>query len=290
MLEGAYTAIVTPFTAGAVDFARLGELIDRQIAAGCGIVPCGTTGENPTLSDEEFREVVRFTVDHVAGRVRVIAGAGSNCTRTAVALVQHAQRCRADAVLVITPYYNKPTRRGLVAHYTAVAAATDLPIVLYNVPGRTGVDLLPEIVAELARIETIVAIKEASGFVARTSRLLELCPQLEVLSGEDTLVLPMMAVGAVGTINVSSNVAPAEVAALVRHMLAGELKAALQLHQRLFPLAEAMFSDTNPIPVKNALQQLGLDSGELRLPLIAPAPEIVARVTSALRAFGLLAN
>lgn len=288
MFEGVHTAIVTPFRDGKVDYDRLGKQIDRQIEGGCGLLPCGTTGENPTLSTAEQKEVIRFTCERASGRAKVIAGAGNNCTADTVELVAHAKACGADGALVITPYYNKPGERGIKAHVEAAAAAADIPLVLYNVPGRTAINMSCEFLAELAAIDNVVAVKDATGDVARVSKLRALAPGLEVLSGEDSIAMPLVAVGGLGVISVTSNVAPAEMSAMIRHALAGELAEALALHQRLFALAEAMFIDTNPIPVKTALRLLELDSGEVRLPLVPPTAQVEAAVRSALVDFGML--
>lgn len=288
MFEGSHVAIVTPFKDGQVHYAKLEELIERQIAGGtAGIVPCGTTGESPTLSAEEHDQVVSFTVKKVRRRVKVIAGAGSNDTARAAKLHRHAADCGADAALVITPYYNKPTQAGLVEHFKKVAAAADLPIVLYNVPGRTGVNMLPETVAKLAEVKNIRAVKEASGNVGQTSQILDLCP-IEVLSGEDGLVLPLMSIGARGVISVVANVAPRESAQLVTACLEGQYRQALEVHKKLFPLSESMFYETNPIPAKTALRLLGLDGGELRLPLVPMSAANEAKLKTALVRFGLL--
>lgn len=288
MLEGAYTAIVTPFDGGRISWKRLEEQIEYQVTNGCGLVPCGTTGENPTMTEQEHMDVVRFVCDRVRGRAVVIAGAGSNCTETAVMLARHAAECGADAALSITPYYNKPSQDGLVAHFGAVASASPIPIVVYNVPGRTGCDILPATMARLVEAHpTIVAIKEATGNVARANQLLERVPKLEILSGEDGIVWPLIAAGAKGVISVVSNVVPRAMSDLVKYGLAGDFARARAQHQRLFPLCEAMFLDTNPGPVKAALRMLGLDNGELRLPLVPPSAEVQQRIRAELVRFGL---
>lgn len=293
MFEGAYTAIVTPFKEdGAIDYDRLGQQIEAQIAGGCGLVPCGTTGENPTLSEREHMDVVAFVVEKAAGRVKVIAGAGSNRTDTAIMLARHAKTVGADAALVITPYYNKPSPRGLLAHFRAVAEAVDIPQVVYNVPGRTGCDILPPTIAELSVLPQIAAVKEATGDIARVTQILQAVEQaggtIDVLSGEDATVLPLIAAGGVGVISVVANVAPRAMADLVAAGLAGDLKRGLELHRKLFPLCEAMFFDTNPGPVKAALKLLGGGNGNYRLPMLPPTDEVEQRIQAELVAFGLL--
>ncbi len=288
--HGCITAIVTPFREdGSVDGEALDRLVDEQIAAGVqGIVPCGTTGEAPTLSHEEHRDVIRRVVERAARRVPVVAGCGSNSTEEALALTRFAAEVGADATLQVVPYYNKPTQEGLYRHFEAIARATRLPVVLYNIPGRTGVDMAAATVARLARIDTIQAIKEASGSVDRVSEILDLC-EIDVLSGDDSLTLPMMSVGAVGVISVASNVAPREVAALCARFAAGDAAGARDLHRRLFPLVKALFCETNPAPVKAALALLGKCGPTVRLPLAPLEEKNRERVREALARFGLRA-
>ncbi len=267
MFEGCHVAIVTPFSSDAVDEKKLRELIGRQIQKGTnGIIPCGTTGESPTLSHEEHRRVIEITVSEVQGRVKVIAGAGSNSTREAIELAQFAEGAGADAVLVITPYYNKPTQKGLILHYEAIAKKVKIPIVLYNVPGRTGVNLEVDTLVTLSQIPGVVALKEAAGSVDRASAIV-LKTKLEVLSGDDSLTFPMMMVGARGVISVSANVVPELMSQMVSATLKGDFKTGRELHQKLYDLNSKLFLETNPIPVKAALSMMGLIEDSLRLPL-----------------------
>lgn len=282
--KGAITALVTPFKGGKIDRKKLIELVDFQLSAGIdGIVPCGTTGEAPTLSDEERRIVIKTVVERVKGRVPVIAGAGGNDTRRTGSAVKDARRLGADGVLIVTPYYNRPTQEGLLLHYRAVAAATRLPIIAYNVPSRTGVSFTAETLDRLAAEKKIVAVKEASGnldlvcALARTRRL-------DVLSGDDPLTLPIMALGGVGVISVLANIAPRSMVKLTRACLAGDFVRARDLHEQLYPLAKAMFMETNPIPVKTAMRMLGLGNGELRLPLCAMGRENADRLNAIVQA------
>lgn len=271
MFSGSIVAIVTPFRHGKVDERALADLIEWQIANGTnGIVPCGTTGESATLTHEEHHRVVRLTVEVVNRRVPVIAGTGSNSTDEAISLTRHAKEAGAEAALLITPYYNKPTQEGLYRHYKAVAEAVDLPLVLYNIPGRTGVNMLPATVARLAAMKNVVGIKEGSGSVQQASEIAQTCgDRLTVLSGDDPLTLPMMAVGAKGVITVTANVMPKEMAQLTASFLAGRLDEARRIHFALSPLFAALFYETNPIPVKEALGMMGKIDPELRLPLCA---------------------
>ena len=271
MFSGSIVAIVTPFRNGKVDERTFGDLIEWQIANGTnGIVPCGTTGESATLTHQEHHRVVELTVEAVKGRVAVIAGTGSNSTDEAISLTRHAKESGADGALLITPYYNKPSQEGLYRHYKAVAEAVELPLVLYNIPGRTAVNMLPATVARLAVMKNIVAIKEGSGSVQQASDIAQMCgDRLTVLSGDDPLTLPMMAVGAKGVITVTANVMPKEMAQLVASFLAGRIDEARRIHFTLSPLFAALFYETNPIPVKEAMGMMGKIDPELRLPLCA---------------------
>lgn len=275
MFTGSLVAIVTPFRRGKVDERALGDLIEWQIQQGTnGIVPCGTTGESATLTHEEHNRVIEFTVDVVNRRVPVIAGTGSNSTEEAIALTRHAKHAGADAALLITPYYNKPTQEGLYRHYKAIAEAVDLPLVLYNIPGRTGVNMLPSTIARLAAIRTIVGVKEGSGSVQQASDIVQMCGErLTVLAGDDALTLPMMAVGGKGVITVTANLVPADMAQLVDAFAKGRIDEARQLHFKLSPLFAALFYETNPIPVKEALGLMGKIDPELRLPLCPMAQD-----------------
>jgi 4-hydroxy-tetrahydrodipicolinate synthase len=266
-LEGCYTALVTPFRNGQVDYGALRELIEFQISSGIdGLVPVGTTGESPTLDFDEHRKVIEFVVETVRHRSLVIAGSGANSTAEAIDLTHHAASVGADATLQVTPYYNKPTAEGLYRHFAAVADQCGLPVVLYNVPGRTGREIPVNIIARLATHTAVVAVKEAGGSVERVSAILDEC-NLVVLSGDDALTLPMMAVGATGVISVASNVIPREVTDMVHAALQERWQDARQAHRRLYPFFRDLFVETNPIPVKAALAALGRIAPEYRLPL-----------------------
>src|SRR5512138_702546 len=251
MFKGSIVAIVTPYNNGKVDFEKLRELVEFQIAGGTdAIVPCGTTGEASTLDYDEHMEVIRTVIDQVKKRVPVIAGTGSNSTAEAIELSQKAKEAGANGVLLVTPYYNKPTQEGLVRHYTAIADAVAIPQILYNVPGRTGVNMLPETVARLAPHRNIVAIKEATGSLQQASEVLALCgDSITVLSGDDFITFPMMACGAVGVISVTANIMPKEIATMVDAFLAGNMEEARKLHLKLLKINNAMFIESNPIPV-----------------------------------------
>ena len=269
MFEGVSTALVTPFRGGEVDEDALRGLVEFQIEAGVdGLVPCGSTGEAATLSHPEHRRVVEVVVAAANGRVPVIAGTGSNNTREAIDLTLHAREAGADGALLISPYYNKPTQEGIVAHYAAVAGETRLPLLVYNIPGRTASNILPATMARLAEIEFVVGVKEACGDAVQISQVVASCPDdFTVLSGDDGMTLPVLAVGGRGVISTISNVAPVEVVALVRAFLSGDVTGARRSHERLLPLIEALFCETNPIPLKAALAILGRIGEEIRLPL-----------------------
>jgi 4-hydroxy-tetrahydrodipicolinate synthase len=290
MFTGSHVAIVTPFRKGTVDERAFSDLIEWQIASGThGIVPCGTTGESATLSHEEHNRVIELTVEIVNRRVPVIAGTGSNSTDEAIALTRHAKRAGADGALLITPYYNKPTQEGLYRHYKAVAESVDLPLVLYNIPGRTGVNMLPSTIARLSSIKTIVGVKEGSGSVQQASDIVQMCgDRLTVLAGDDSLTLPMMAVGGKGVITVTANIVPAEMAALVNAFSNGRIADAQRIHFKLSPLFAALFFETNPIPVKEALGMMGKIDPELRLPLCPMAQDTREKLVRALKDAGLI--
>jgi len=288
MFSGSFVAIVTPFKDGEVDYATLTKLVEWHIESGThGIVPCGTTGESPTLSHEEHAKVVEHVVKTVNKRVPVIAGAGSNSTSEAIWLTKHAKECGADAALSITPYYNKPTQAGLVEHYRAITSAIDIPIVMYNVPGRTGVKLAPETVAELSRIPTIVAIKEACGSIEQVCEILSRC-DITVLSGDDSLTYPMLAVGGTGVISVAANVIPKDMAAMVDAANNGDFDEAKALHYKYWRVFKDLFIETNPSPVKTAMGMMGLIEAEVRLPLCAMSDANVAKLRATLEACGVL--
>lgn len=288
--QGSIVAMVTPFRDGKVDEAKIRELVEFHVKNGThAIVPCGTTGESPTLSHEEHKKVVEVTIQAAAGRVPVIAGTGSNSTAEAIELTAHAKKAGADGVLMVCPYYNKPTQKGLVAHYRAIAEAVDIPIILYNIPGRTGINMLPETVATLAELPNIVGIKEASGSLEQMTEVIYLCGErITVVSGDDTLTLPLMSVGGKGVISVIANILPKESAEMANAALNGDWKRAKELHMRMFPLCKAMFYETNPIPVKTAMQLLGRLNGELRLPLVPMSEANRDKLGKALRDYGLL--
>jgi 4-hydroxy-tetrahydrodipicolinate synthase len=281
---------VTPFRNGKVDERAFGDLIEWQLANGTnGIVPCGTTGESATLTNDEHHRVIRLSVEVVKGRVPVIAGTGSNSTDEAISLTRHAKEAGADGALLITPYYNKPTQEGLYRHYKAVAEAVDMPLVLYNIPGRTGVNMLPTTVARLAVMKNIVGIKEGSGSVQQASEIAQTCgDRLTVLSGDDPLTLPMMAVGAKGVITVTANVMPKEMAQLVASFQAGRIDEARRIHFALSALFAALFYETNPIPVKEALGMMGKIDPELRLPLCAMSADNRNQLTRVLKEMRLV--
>lgn len=269
MFSGSLVAIVTPFRQGAFDEQSYGELIEFHIANGThGIVPCGTTGESATLSHAEHERVVALTVEIVNQRVPVIAGTGSNATDEAIAFTMHAKRVGADGALLITPYYNKPTQEGLCQHYAAVAQAVDLPLILYNIQGRTSVNMTPETIARTARLPNVVGIKEGSGSLGQVSEIIHQCGEaFTILSGDDPLTVPMMALGAKGVITVTANVAPKEMANMVNAALAGNFAEARTWHFKLAPLFKALFYETNPIPVKEALSIMNKIDPDIRLPL-----------------------
>jgi len=269
VFEGVFTALVTPFRDGEIDEPALRELVELQVAAGVdGVAPCGSTGEAATLSHAEHGRVVQIVVETARRRIQVLAGTGSNNTRESIELTRHAKRVGADGALLISPYYNKPTQEGIVAHYTAIARDTAFPLVVYNIPGRTASNILPSTLARLADVEHVVGVKEACGDIAQISEVVALCPEtFVVLSGDDALTLPVLAVGGRGVISTASNIAPREVVELVRAFRAGDHARALRMHQRLLPLFKALFCETNPIPVKAALALQGRIRDEMRLPL-----------------------
>ncbi|HEV8243665.1 MAG TPA: 4-hydroxy-tetrahydrodipicolinate synthase [Nitrospirales bacterium] len=289
-LRGSLVAIITPFRNGKLDEKALGDLIEWQIASGTdGIVPCGTTGESATLTHEEHKRVVELTVEVVKRRVPVIAGTGSNSTDEAIEFTRHAKSAGADAALLISPYYNKPTQEGLYRHHKAIADAVDIPQVLYNIPGRTAVNMTPQTVARLAQLRNIVGIKEGAGSLQQVSEIVQLCgDRFTVLSGDDALTLPMLAVGAKGVITVTANVAPADMAALVDAWEAGDTAKARTLHFKLYPLFQALFLETNPIPVKHALALMGKATADLRLPLCPMSQDNLDKLTRVMKDSGLL--
>lgn len=290
MFQGVFTALVTPFRAGAVDERALQDLVELQIAAGVdGLVPCGSTGEAATLSHAEHRRVIEVVVTAARGRVQVVAGTGSNSTSEALALTLHAKEAGADGALLISPYYNKPTQEGIVAHYRHVAREAGFPLVVYNIPGRTASNILPGTMARLADVPQIVGVKEASGDLGQMAHVIASAPdEFTVLSGDDVLTLPLLAIGGRGVISTASNVAPAEMVELVRAFRSGDLARARALHYRLLPLFDALFAETNPIPVKAALALRGLVGDEIRLPLTTITPPNRERLAVVMKELGLL--
>ncbi|HBR17456.1 MAG: 4-hydroxy-tetrahydrodipicolinate synthase [Deltaproteobacteria bacterium RIFCSPLOWO2_12_FULL_43_16] len=290
MLHGSITALVTPFKNGKVDEKALKGLIEFQIKSGIdAIVPCGTTGESATLSYEEHERVVELAIEFAGKKIPVIAGTGSNSTKETIMLTEHAKKAGADAVLLITPYYNKPTQEGLYQHYKAVAEAVDIPMILYNVPGRTGVNMLPETVARLSEIKNIVGIKEATGSLQQVSDTIEMARKdFIILSGDDFTTLPLLSVGGHGVISVTSNVAPKDVSQMCDAFFAGDIVEAKRLHYKLQPLHRAMFVETNPIPVKTALAIMGKVEEEFRLPLVKMGDANRKKLQKALSDYGVI--
>jgi 4-hydroxy-tetrahydrodipicolinate synthase len=288
MFRGVFTALVTPFREGAVDEAALEKHVEEQIAAGVdGVVPCGSTGEAATLSHDEHKRVVERVVRTVAKRVLVIAGAGSNSTAEAIELTAAAKAAGADGALLISPYYNKPTQDGVVAHYAAIARATELPLVAYNIPGRTGSNLLPATIGRLAEIPHVVGVKESCGDLHQISQAIARVPSdFAVLAGDDWATLPMLAVGGAGVISTCANLVPGAMIELVRAFERGDTARARELHHRLLPLCDALFSETNPIPIKAALAMRGKIEEELRLPLLPMTAPNKKRLELAMKEFG----
>ena len=289
--SGALTALVTPFKNNAVDDEAYGALVERQIRAGIhGLVPCGTTGESATLTHREHEQVVEICIAAARGRVPVLAGAGSNNTSEAVRLSRFAQKAGADGALLITPYYNKPTQEGLYQHFKAIAEAVEMPLVPYNVPGRTGCNLLPPTLSRLVKdFPHIVGVKEATGDMSQGSRILESCPEnFDFLSGDDFTALPLMALGGKGVVSVTSNVAPDRMVAMCAAVADGNMKEAARIHHAIFPLHEIMFAETNPIPAKTALALMGLIREEMRLPLCLMSESGKDKLAAVLKEQGLL--
>lgn len=291
MFTGTYTAIVTPFLNGQIDEPALARLIKAQIKGGVdGVVPVGTTGESPTLDYEEHIRVIALTVKYAAGKVKVVAGTGGNSTKEAIYLTLEAEKAGADASLQVAPYYNKPTQEGLYQHFRAVADATKLPIILYSIPGRCGVEIAIETVVRLAAdCKNVIGIKEAGGNADRVSQLrAAVGEKFTILSGDDALTLPFMAVGAQGVVSVASNVIPKEVSHMVKAFAIGKPQVALKLHRKFYPLFKDLFIETNPTPVKTALAALGMMSEEVRLPLVPLSDKSRAVLTQSLKACGVI--
>lgn len=294
MIQGTMTAMITPFRNGAIDDERLAENVARQIAEDVdGLVPVGTTGESPTLSHEEHRQVIEKVVQTANGKTRVIAGTGSNSTSEALELTEHAAEVGADAALLVNPYYNKPTQEGLYRHFMTIADKVDLPIVLYNIPGRTNITMTPQTVARLASHPHITGIKEATGSLDIASEIATLCDPntFSIVSGDDSLTLPLISIGAKGVISVLSNLIPARVKSMVDAALSGRFAEARTIHYALFPLFKSCLAlATNPIPIKTAMALAGRDTGELRLPLCEMEPEQRAELNALLETPGLLSR
>lgn len=289
MFKGSIVAIITPMKNDKVDEEALRKLVEFQIENGTdGIVPCGTTGESATLTYEEHCQVIDIVIDQVNGRVPVIAGTGSNSTHETIFLTKHAKKAGADAALIITPYYNKPTQKGMYEHFKAVAEAVDIPIIVYNVPGRTAVNLLPETVIELSKIENIVGVKEASGSLDQaTEIILNVDDNFSVLSGEDSLSFPLFCIGAKGVISVATNIVPDMMANMWDAFERGDIKTARDTHLKLFPLFKAIFFETNPIPVKKAAYLMGLAEDEIRLPLVKLSEQNEVKLRKVLTDLGI---
>lgn len=290
MFSGSFVALVTPFKNNRVDVEKLKELVEFHIKKGTsGIVPCGTTGESPTLSHEEHRLVIETVVKTVNGRIKVIAGTGSNNTNEAIELTRFAKEVGADGCLVITPYYNKPTQNGLYLHFKKIAETVDIPIIMYNVPGRTGTNMISSTAAKLSKIKNIIGLKEASGNITQISQIVRECvEEFDVLSGDDAMTFPILAVGGKGVISVAANIAPAEVAGLVEAFNGGDINKSRKMHLKMLPLFEAMFYETNPIPVKTSMNLMGMISDEIRLPLCKMSEENLKKLKTTLKEYKLI--
>lgn len=294
IFKGAGVAIVTPMTeTEEVNYPKLAELLDYQIENGTdAIIICGTTGESSTLTHEEHLEAIRFTVEHVAGRVPVVAGTGSNCTRTAVYLSQEAEKSGADGLLLVSPYYNKATQKGLAAHFKTIADSVKLPVILYNIQGRTGVNIAPETLAWMAKnVENIVGVKEASNSITQVAKIAQLTDgALDIYSGNDDQIVPILSLGGVGVISVLSNIAPRETHDIVAKYLAGDVEGSRDLQLKALPLVEKLFCEVNPIPVKAALNMMGWEVGPVRMPLTVMEEEHQRQLKAEMDRFGIKAK
>ncbi len=290
IFKGACTALVTPFTEDGVNFDALGKLIEFQIREGIdALLACGTTGEPSTMTEEEKRDVIRYTVEKAAGRVPVIAGTGGNNTKEVAAASEKAEELGADALLVVNPYYNKTNARGLIEHYRTVCKATSLPVIVYNVPSRTGYNITPQALLEVSEIENIAAVKEASGDIAQVLEIRRLCgDRIDIYSGNDDIIVPVLAAGGIGVISVASNIVPREVHDLVMDYLSGNIADSLDKQLKLLPLIKSLFLEVNPIPVKTAMNLLGMSMGPLRLPLYTMAADNLKILKQRLSEHGLL--
>lgn len=291
MIKGSIVALVTPFKNGHIDEKKINELIEFQIKNGTSaIVPCGTTGESPTLSTAEHERVIEICIAAANKRIPVIAGTGSNSTAEAVSLTEHAAKSGADAALIVGPYYNKPSQEGMYLHFKEIANSVDIPIILYNIPGRTASNIEPTTMARLANdCKNIIGVKEASGSLDQMATVKRLCPKnFILLSGDDSLTLPLLSIGGVGVISVVANIVPKEVDRLIEAFEKGDIKKAEEIHYKLLPLVKAMFIETNPVPVKTVMGLLGMCSPDVRLPLCAMSDSNLAKLKTALREYGLL--
>lgn len=290
MFHGAFSALITPFRDGRVDEAALRELVEWQIQSGIdGLVPCGSTGESATLTHAEHEQVIRLVIDQTRRRVPVIAGTGSNSTAEAIRLTQFAREVGADGALLISPYYNKPTQDGIYRHYQAIGASVDLPLIVYNIPGRTGSNILPETFARICEIKQVIGIKEASGSIDQCSDILKLCGErLTMLSGDDSFTLPLMSLGAKGVISVITNVMPREMHELAAAALSGDFSRAREIHFKMLPLMRVLFVETNPIPIKQACALMGKCTNDVRMPLLTMTAGAADRLQSAMKKLRLL--
>lgn len=290
MFEGLYTALITPFKNNKIDYDALEKIIEMQIKGGVdGIVPMGTTGESPTVSTEEHKEFIKRVVKLVNKRIKVIAGTGSNCTEEAICLSKAAQDYGVDAVMLVNPYYNKPPQRGMILHFEAVAKSVSIPVVVYNIQGRTGINFTPDSIKELLdSAKNFIAIKEASGDIVQMMRIIELCgDRLTLLSGDDNLLLPVLAIGGKGLISVLSNLLPSDIKKVIALFNNGKYEESRNAFYKLLPLCRAMFLETNPIPIKTAMEMAGWCSGEIRLPLVPLSDENRKKLRSALEKYGV---
>ena len=290
IFKGCGTAIATPFTKDGVNFEEFGKLLEFQISEGAdAIIVCGTTGESATMTDEERKETIKFAIDKVAGRIPVIAGTGSNNTIHAIEMSKYAESVGADGLLIVTPYYNKTTQAGLIAHYSAIAKEVSLPIILYSVPSRTGVNINPETCLELSKIPNIVAIKEASGNISQIAKIASLCKDnLNIYSGNDDQIIPILSLGGLGVISVLSNIEPKFTHNIIENYINGNVKEALDMQLKALPLVEALFCEVNPIPVKEALNIMGYNYGIPRMPLIELSDKGKEKLTQSMKEFGTI--
>jgi 4-hydroxy-tetrahydrodipicolinate synthase len=290
MFEGSMVALVTPFKKGKVDDKKLAELVEFHIKNGTsGIVPCGTTGESATLSYEEHERVIEVVIEAADKKIPVIAGTGSNSTAEAIMLTKHAKKAGADATLQVSPYYNKPTQEGLYLHFKTIAEEVDIPMIVYNIASRTGVNIEPETMARMSKVKNIVGVKESSGNLEQMSRIRYLCgDKFHLISGDDGLTLPVLAIGGIGIISVVNNIAPRDVADMAAKFKKGDLEGARKLHYKLLPLIKAVFIETNPIPVKTAMSLMGMIEPDLRLPLCPMSEANLEKLKKALKDYGLL--